>query len=51
MLQTGDEDEKGPFIDAITQWIKITDGYEDQEATRKKTRQEIDTEDERATDL
>ena len=51
MLQTGDEDEKGPFIDAITQWIKITDGYEDQEATRKKTQQEIDTEDERATDL
>lgn len=51
MLQTGDEDETGPFVDAITQWITLVDSFEDEEANKKKSQQVIDAEDERASQL
>lgn len=51
MLQSGDEDETGPFIDAITQWITLVDGFEYEAAKRKKTQQVIDKEDIRASQL
>ncbi|KAL2058247.1 hypothetical protein ABVK25_001865 [Lepraria finkii] len=51
MLQSGDEDETGPFIDAITQWITLVDGFEDEAAKQKKTQQVIDKEDMRASQL
>ena len=49
MLQTGDEDETGPFIDAITEWITIVDSFEDRDANKKKTQKEMDIEDDRAS--
>ena len=51
MLQTRDEDETGPFIDAITQWITLINSFEDEAAKQKKTRQVIDEEDKRASQL
>ncbi len=37
MLMTGDEDEKGPYIDAIDEWIIIHKSFEDDNVTKKKT--------------